>query len=60
MLTIGPSQLRFALSSASSWNLYDSDFSYAEFYNGVVAYFEAPGGPVAVADVALLLKWWNQ
>lgn len=52
-------QLRFALSSASSWSVHDSDFSYADFYGAVVAYFEAPVGPIAVAHVALLLKWWN-
>ncbi|KZP08145.1 hypothetical protein FIBSPDRAFT_761880, partial [Athelia psychrophila] len=52
-------QLRFALSSASSWSVHDSDFSYNDFYNGVVAYFENPLGPMAVAHVALLLKWWN-
>ncbi|KZP24373.1 hypothetical protein FIBSPDRAFT_735796 [Athelia psychrophila] len=52
-------QLCFALSSASSWSVHDSDFSYTDFYDGVVAYFEAPPGPIAVAHVALLLKWWN-
>ncbi|KZP11486.1 hypothetical protein FIBSPDRAFT_756603, partial [Athelia psychrophila] len=52
-------QLRFALSSASSWNPEDVDFCYAEFYAAVVAWFEAPPGPFAAARVALLLQWWN-
>ncbi|KZP03182.1 hypothetical protein FIBSPDRAFT_769319, partial [Athelia psychrophila] len=53
-------QLRFALSSASSWHPDDSDFSYIDFYEEVLAYFEAPVGAIAIAHVVMLLKWWNK
>ncbi|KZP23643.1 hypothetical protein FIBSPDRAFT_930434 [Athelia psychrophila] len=52
-------QLRFALSSASSWNPLDMDFCYIDFYAAVVAYFETPPGPVAAEHIVLLLQWWN-
>ncbi|KZP28583.1 hypothetical protein FIBSPDRAFT_728905, partial [Athelia psychrophila] len=52
-------QLRFALSSALSWSPTDADFSYVTFYAAAVDYFEAPPGPIAAAEVELLLQWWN-
>ncbi|KIM84518.1 hypothetical protein PILCRDRAFT_385422 [Piloderma croceum F 1598] len=53
-------QLRFALSSANAWRVVDIDFNHEEFYTVIVDYFEITPGPVAAADVANLLAWWNR
>ncbi|KAH7924422.1 hypothetical protein BV22DRAFT_1013313, partial [Leucogyrophana mollusca] len=53
-------QLRFALSSVSSWRTVDGDFDYSEFYNLIVDYFEMPGGLNAAARVRRLLLWWDR
>jgi hypothetical protein len=53
------SQLRFALSSATSWNEQDGCFNYPMFYNNIVDFFEDTPGPAAQADVHVLLSWWT-
>ncbi|KIM71549.1 hypothetical protein PILCRDRAFT_82683, partial [Piloderma croceum F 1598] len=53
-------QLRFALSSANTWHVVDIDFNHEEFYTAIVNYFEITPGPVAAAEVANLLAWWNR
>ena len=52
-------QLRFSLSSATSWNENDGCFSYPVFYNNVVDFFEHTPGPMAQAEVRTLLSWWT-
>ncbi|KAI6006778.1 hypothetical protein EDD15DRAFT_2152885 [Pisolithus albus] len=53
-------QLRFALSSCSSWVIVDEDFNHEEFYHNIVDYFELPSSPQKVAELDDLLMWWNQ
>ncbi|KIJ58306.1 hypothetical protein HYDPIDRAFT_119690 [Hydnomerulius pinastri MD-312] len=53
-------QLRFTLSSLSSWRIFDGDFDANAFYQNVVEYFEATPGPVAKAKVQALLLWWDR
>lgn len=55
-----PLQLRFALSSGTSWRLVDIDFSHVEFYSAIIDFFEAPPGPRAQAKADELLAWWNK
>jgi hypothetical protein len=52
-------QLRFALSSLNNWSEIDGDFSYCDFYNFIVDYFEITPGPRAKARVEDLLRWWT-
>ncbi|KAF9644382.1 hypothetical protein BDM02DRAFT_3103012, partial [Thelephora ganbajun] len=52
--------LHFALQTASKWcNFYD-DFSYKEFYDFIVDYFEADSSPEAKKAAGELLDWWNE
>ncbi|KAG2130264.1 hypothetical protein DEU56DRAFT_914892 [Suillus clintonianus] len=53
-------QVRFALSSVSSWRTVDGDFDYEVFWNNIVDYFEVLPGPVAKRKVDKLLEWWNR
>jgi hypothetical protein len=53
------SQVRFALSSGCSWSESDGDFSYPDFYNNIVDFFEVTPGPQAKKRVDDLLKWWT-
>jgi hypothetical protein len=53
-------QVRFALSSLSSWNEVDIDFNHRDFYNAIVDYFEITPGPIAQTNSAELLRWWNK
>ncbi|KAF8129550.1 hypothetical protein EV363DRAFT_1451080 [Boletus edulis] len=53
-------QVRFALSSASSWAVVDEDFNYEEFYLNIVDYLEAPSSPEKAAEIKNLLLWWNR
>ncbi|KAG2099249.1 uncharacterized protein F5147DRAFT_747291 [Suillus discolor] len=40
-------QVRFALSSVSSWRTVNGDFDYEGFWNNIVDFFEEVPGPVA-------------
>ncbi|KAG2120361.1 hypothetical protein BD769DRAFT_1671794 [Suillus cothurnatus] len=53
-------QVRFALSSVSSWRTVDGDFDYEVFWNNVVDFFEDVPGPVAQRRVTKLLEWWTR
>ncbi|KAG1865087.1 hypothetical protein C8R48DRAFT_772790 [Suillus tomentosus] len=53
-------QVRFALSSVSSWRTVDGDFDYEAFWNHVVDFFEDVPGPVAQRRVTKLLEWWTR
>ncbi|KAG1734555.1 hypothetical protein EDD22DRAFT_960057 [Suillus occidentalis] len=53
-------QVRFALSSVSSWRTIDGDFDYEAFWNNTVDFFEDVPGPVARSRVAKLLEWWTR
>ncbi|KAG2743856.1 hypothetical protein P692DRAFT_20744999 [Suillus brevipes Sb2] len=53
-------QVRFALSSVSSWRTVDADFDYEAFWNNIVDYFEDTPGPVTRRKVEKLLEWWTR
>ncbi|KAG1862954.1 hypothetical protein C8R48DRAFT_603274, partial [Suillus tomentosus] len=53
-------QLRFALSSVTSWRSVDSDFDYIQFWYIIVDFFERPPGRVAQRNVDRLLAWWTR
>ncbi|KAG2741070.1 hypothetical protein P692DRAFT_20880354 [Suillus brevipes Sb2] len=53
-------QVRFALSSVSSWRTVDGDFDYVAFWNNIVDFFENVPGPVARQRVDTLLEWWTR
>ncbi|KAN0073663.1 hypothetical protein V8E55_012140 [Tylopilus felleus] len=52
-------QLRFALSSATTWNLQDDNFDYEVFYNNIVDWFEQPS-QVRAREIEMILLWWNR
>ncbi|KAG1789117.1 uncharacterized protein HD556DRAFT_1447180 [Suillus plorans] len=53
-------QIRFALSSITSWRTIDGDFDYQMFWNNIVDFFEDPPGPAARGRVNDTLKWWTR
>ncbi|KAG1890586.1 uncharacterized protein F5891DRAFT_964647, partial [Suillus fuscotomentosus] len=53
-------QLRFALSSVTSWRSVDGDFDYIQFWYIIVDFFECPPGRVAQRNVDRLLAWWTR
>ncbi|KAG2140325.1 hypothetical protein BD769DRAFT_1662863 [Suillus cothurnatus] len=53
-------QVRFALSSVTSWRTVDGDFDYKIFWNNIVDFFEAVPGPAAQCRVTKLLEWWTR
>lgn len=53
-------QVRFALSSVSSWRTVDGDFDYEVFWNNIVDFFEDVTGPVTKRKVDKLLEWWTR
>ncbi|KAG1730492.1 hypothetical protein EDD22DRAFT_788685 [Suillus occidentalis] len=53
-------QIRFALSSITSWRTIDGDFNYEMFWNNIVDFFEDAPGPAARARVNELLEWWTR
>ncbi|KAG1908915.1 uncharacterized protein F5891DRAFT_936991, partial [Suillus fuscotomentosus] len=53
-------QIRFALSSITSWRTIDGDFDYQMFWNNVVDFFEDPPGPAARGRVNDTLEWWTR
>ncbi|KAG2111769.1 hypothetical protein BD769DRAFT_1364866 [Suillus cothurnatus] len=53
-------QVRFALSSVSSWRTVDGDFDYEVFWNNIVDFFEDVPGPATKRKVDKLLEWWTR
>ncbi|KAG2737200.1 hypothetical protein P692DRAFT_201813016, partial [Suillus brevipes Sb2] len=53
-------QLRFALSSVTSWRSVDGDFDYVPFWQNIVDFFERPPGRLAHQKVDQLLAWWTR
>ncbi|KAG2105141.1 hypothetical protein BD769DRAFT_1676071 [Suillus cothurnatus] len=53
-------QVRFALSSVTSWRTVDGDFDYEIFWNNIVDFFEDVPGPVTRCRVTKLLEWWTR
>ncbi|KAG1901244.1 uncharacterized protein F5891DRAFT_1187947 [Suillus fuscotomentosus] len=53
-------QIRFALSSITSWRNVDGDFDYKIFWTNIVDFFEDAPGPAAQARVNELLEWWTR
>ncbi|KIM61043.1 hypothetical protein SCLCIDRAFT_123089, partial [Scleroderma citrinum Foug A] len=52
-------QVRFALSSSSSWELRDNNFDYKIFYNNIVDWFECPRSQAKGQEIEELLLWWD-
>ncbi|KAG2125119.1 hypothetical protein DEU56DRAFT_916722 [Suillus clintonianus] len=53
-------QVRFALSSVTSWRIVDGDFNYIQFWRIIVDFFESPPGREAQRRVTKLLEWWTR
>lgn len=53
-------QVRFALSSVTSWRSVDGDFDYIQFWKIIVDFFERPPGREAQRRVNRLLEWWTR
>ncbi|KAG1807379.1 hypothetical protein EV424DRAFT_1329609, partial [Suillus variegatus] len=53
-------QVRFALSSVTSWRSVDGDFDYVQFWQTIVDFFERPPGREAQRRVDRLLEWWTR
>ncbi|KAG2154312.1 uncharacterized protein EDB93DRAFT_1081598 [Suillus bovinus] len=53
-------QVRFSLSSISSWCTVDGDFDYEVFCNNIVDFFEDVPGPITRRRVNTLLEWWTR
>ncbi|KAG2741436.1 hypothetical protein P692DRAFT_20751824 [Suillus brevipes Sb2] len=53
-------QVRFALSSVTSWRSIDGDFDYIQFWRAIVDFFERPPGREARQRVERLLEWWTR
>ncbi|KAG1887406.1 uncharacterized protein F5891DRAFT_1223337 [Suillus fuscotomentosus] len=53
-------QVRFALSSITSWRSMDGDFDYEQFWRTIVDFFERAPGREAHRRVERLLEWWTR
>ncbi|KIK33159.1 hypothetical protein CY34DRAFT_100098, partial [Suillus luteus UH-Slu-Lm8-n1] len=53
-------QVRFTLSSVTSWRSVDGDFDYVQFWQSIVDFFERPPGREARRRVERLLQWWTR
>ncbi|KAG1777612.1 hypothetical protein EV702DRAFT_1197231 [Suillus placidus] len=53
-------QVRFALSSVTSWRSMDGDFDYEQFWWTIVDFFEKAPGQEARRRVDKLLEWWTR
>ncbi|KAG1778780.1 hypothetical protein EV702DRAFT_967139, partial [Suillus placidus] len=53
-------QVRFALSSVTSWRSVDGDFDYIQFWRYIVDFFERAPGREAQGRVNKLLEWWTR
>ncbi|KAG1901200.1 uncharacterized protein F5891DRAFT_1187896 [Suillus fuscotomentosus] len=59
-ITYTACQIRFALSSITSWRTVDGDFDYEIFWNNIVDFFENAPGPAARARLNGLLERWTR
>ncbi|KAG1730221.1 hypothetical protein EDD22DRAFT_853026 [Suillus occidentalis] len=53
-------QVRFALSSVTSWRSVDGDFDYVQFWQTIVDFFERAPGREARRRTDRLLEWWTR
>lgn len=53
-------QLHFNLTDATHWTTHYNGFSYEEFYEFIVDFFEVDATPDAQEASAKLLEWWNK
>ncbi|KAG2744726.1 hypothetical protein P692DRAFT_20784151 [Suillus brevipes Sb2] len=53
-------QLRFTLSSVTSWRSVDGDFDYVQFWCNIVDFFKKAPGRIARRNTDRLLTWWNR
>ncbi|KAG2123322.1 hypothetical protein BD769DRAFT_1389196 [Suillus cothurnatus] len=53
-------QVRFALSSVTSWWSIDGDFDYVQFWQTIVDFFERAPGREVQQRVNRLLEWWTR
>lgn len=53
-------QLHFNLTDATHWMNHYNGFSYEEFYEFIIDFFEADTTPEAQEASAKLLEWWNK
>ena len=53
-------KLVFNLTDAVQWAESYNGFSFVEFYNFIVDYFEAPSDNASKARVLDLVSWWNR
>ncbi|KAG2111820.1 hypothetical protein BD769DRAFT_1674357 [Suillus cothurnatus] len=53
-------QVRFALSSVTSWRSIDGDFDYEQFWRTIVDFFERAPGRTAQRRIDVLLEWWTR
>ncbi|KAG1804078.1 hypothetical protein EV424DRAFT_1351413 [Suillus variegatus] len=53
-------QVRFALSSVTSWRSVDGDFDYVQFWRTIVDFFERAPGREAQRRIDRLLEWWTR
>ncbi|KAG1847041.1 hypothetical protein F4604DRAFT_1594714, partial [Suillus subluteus] len=53
-------QVRFSLSSVSSWHTMDGDFDYEVFWNNIVDFLKDIPGPITRHRVEKLLEWWTR
>ncbi|KAF9781120.1 hypothetical protein BJ322DRAFT_1010928, partial [Thelephora terrestris] len=53
-------QLHFNLTDAIHWMAHYNGFSYEEFYEFIVDFFEADATPEAQEASTKLLEWWNK
>ncbi|KAG1735244.1 hypothetical protein EDD22DRAFT_852393 [Suillus occidentalis] len=53
-------QVRFALSSVTSWRSVDGDFDYVQFWWTIVYFFERAPGREARRRTDRLLEWWTR
>lgn len=53
-------QVRFALSSVTSWRSMDGDFDYEQFWRTIVDFFERAPGREVQRRVERLLEWWTR
>lgn len=53
-------QLHFNLTDATHWMNHYNGFSYEEFYEFIIDFFEADATPVGQEAATKLLEWWNK
>ncbi|KAG1827512.1 uncharacterized protein BJ212DRAFT_1294763 [Suillus subaureus] len=53
-------QVRFTLSSVTSWQSMDGDFDYLQFWQSIMDFFERAPGQEVHCRVERLLEWWTR